>query len=255
MVYYTMGKVETRHPVYVQYGYIEARMKIPYRKGLCSSFWTFRRDNGWLFTNAAEIDIVEVFGGKYPGPNTVTTCIHRGYVTCTPPINDGDKVMPHTLSSAYSNWHTYAIEWNKDRIIWYINGKPVRLYNNHGIIDPVMLIFSILIEEKFLPPTTGSWTEYMYVDYVKVYSLKCDKNTVVNEISNFNTYNYAVKKSIAMSNATTIPAGSNIALRATDFIELKPGFEVQTGRELYLDVTPCEVKPEIVVPKPPVEAR
>jgi len=34
--------------------------------------------------------------------------------------------------------------------------------------------------------------------------------------------------------------GNNITLRATDFIELKPGFEVQTGRELYLDVTPCD---------------
>lgn len=43
-----------------------------------------------------------------------------------------------------------------------------------------------------------------------------------------------------MSNATNIPANSNISLRATDFIELKAGFEVQTGRELYLDVAPCE---------------
>jgi hypothetical protein len=49
----------------------------------------------------------------------------------------------------------------------------------------------------------------------------------------------AVQKSITLSGATTIPAGSNISLRATDFIELKAGFEVPTGRELYLDVTPC----------------
>lgn len=48
-------------------------------------------------------------------------------------------------------------------------------------------------------------------------------------------------KSISLSNATTLPANSNIFLRATDLIELKPGFEVLTGRELYLGVAPCDV--------------
>jgi len=49
-----------------------------------------------------------------------------------------------------------------------------------------------------------------------------------------------------MSNATAIPANNNITLRAADFIELKPGFEVQTGRELYLDVTPCEAANNVI---------
>ena len=62
----------------------------------------------------------------------------------------------------------------------------------------------------------------------------------MNEIPNFGTYHYAVKKSISLTNATTIPAGSNITLRANDFIELKPGFEVGIGRSLYLDVSPCD---------------
>jgi hypothetical protein len=82
----------------------------------------------------------------------------------------------------------------------------------------------------------------MYVNYVKVYDLKCDKNTVVNEIYNFNTYNYAVKKSITMSGATTIPTNSNISLRANDFIKLEAGFYAPAGTTLYLDVSPCEEK-------------
>jgi len=52
--------------------------------------------------------------------------------------------------------------------------------------------------------------------------------------------NYAVKKSISLSSTTTIPQNNKICLRATDFIELKNGFEVPLGAELYLDVTPCE---------------
>ena len=89
----------------------------------------------------------------------------------------------------------------------------------------------------------------MYVDYVKVYQLTCDKNTVVNEISNFNTYHYGVKKSITLSGATTIPLGSTIYLRANDFIQLNPGFEVQTGRMLYLDASPCENTNTVYIPQ------
>ncbi len=93
--------------------------------------------------------------------------------------------------------------------------------------------------QRFHPPTDEPFTAEMLVDYVKVYSLKCDGQIVV-EIQSFSSYNNLVKKSITMSNLTTIPANSNISLRATDFIELKLGFEVPTGRELYLDVSPCE---------------
>ena len=118
--------------------------------------------------------------------------------------------------------------------------NTIRTLTNHNIIDPIRIILSNGIDSLHLPPTSPSFTEYMYVDYIKVHQLKCDKYTVVNEISNFNTYNYAVKKSITLSGATTIPAGSNISLRATNFIELKNGFEVPLGAELYLDINPCD---------------
>jgi len=240
---YTNGKIETISPSCydTQYGYLEAKMSIPYRKGLCCSFWTYVKHNAG--SNSAEIDIVETFGGRYPSNKIATTNVHTCYPSQEPNCKEPAYLIKHEfVNSTYVDWHTYAIEWNKNRIIFYIDGKAVRTFSNHGVVDPVRLIFSILLEPNYLPPTSGSWSEQMLVDYVRVYTLKCD-NIAVNEISNFNTYNYAVKKSITMSNATTIPANSNITLRATDFIELKPGFSIDTGRELYLDVTPCTETP------------
>jgi beta-glucanase (GH16 family) len=250
---YTSGWVESETAYNTQFGYIEARINFPFKRigskswGFWPAFWTFVGiKNG---TNAAEIDICEIFSGRHKEPNTILTCIHRGYPTSTPPINDANKGVSHVFSNfSYTDWHTYAIEWNVDRIIWYVDGEAIRSFSGHEIVDPVRIILNLALqkESKYYPPTSPSFQEFMYVDYVNVYSLKCDKNTVINEISNFNTYNYAVKKSITMSNATTIPAGSNITLRATDFIELETGFEIQTGRELYLDVTPCVVQPNNV---------
>jgi len=244
---YTSGIVATLDNV--QFGYIESRIKAPFKKGwnLCSAFWTFIGWNVPPPKNAAEIDIFEMFGERYKEPNTINTCIHRYYnctnlnnPLCDPKLAKLDRGLgiSHEFSNFdYTDWHIYAIEWNADRIIWYVDGKVIRTMSDHKIINPVMIILSNAMDKKPSP----SFSEKMLVDYVKVYKLKCDKEeTPVNEISNFNTYNYTVKKSITMSNATTIPANSNITLRATDFIELKPGFEVQTGRELYLDVTPCD---------------
>jgi len=246
---YRSGCIHLENPYNTQFGYIEARIKFPFRKdgskswGFWPAFWTYLGGNlPAPETNHAEIDICEIFSGRHSEPNTILTCIHRGYPTSTPPINDANKGISHVFSNfSYTDWHTYAVEWNADRIIWYVDGKAIRSYNSHEIVDPVRLILNLAIqpEKKYYPPTEYPWLATMEVDYVKVHQLKCDKNTVVNEISNFNIFNYAVKKSISLSNATTIPSGSNISLRATDFIELKAGFEVQTGRELYLDVTPC----------------
>jgi hypothetical protein len=83
----------------------------------------------------------------------------------------------------------------------------------------------------------------MYVDYVKVYSLKYDCNTpvIINSFTDFINYDYKVKKSITLSGNITMPSNSNICLRATDYIELLPGFEVTLGAELYLDNTPCNI--------------
>jgi len=251
---YRSGWIETKYPYFPHFGFIEARIKLPYVKnwGFWPAFWTMVGYYEPNTHNPAEIDIFEVSGARHP-VTTFTTNVHTCYEKPEFPGCVFSKYHgEHTFSNyKYSDWHTYAIEWNKDRIIWYMDGKAFRTTNNHDVIDPVRLLFNVGIDKKHLPPTSPPWTDYMYVDYVRVYSLKCEENPdkkVVNEIANFNTYNYAVKKSITMSNATTIPANSNITLRATDFIELKPGFSIDTGRELYLDVTSCPGTPIL---KPP----
>ena len=248
---YRSGWIQTtKQADNIQFGYIEARIKLPFRRennkswGFFPAFWTFIGDvDGPLpvpQTNKAEIDIFEMFGGEYKEPNTVNTCIHRWDGSSD---DHSYNSRSHVLQNFdYRDWHTYALEWNANRMIFYVDGKAIRTLCNHRIIDPVLIILNLAIQgqSKYYPPTSPAFKEYMYVDYVRTYQLKCDKTTVVNDILNFNNYTYAVKKSITLSNATTIPSGSNITLRANDFIQLNPGFEVQTGRELYLDCSPCE---------------
>jgi len=229
---FTSGWVETKSTFNTKYGYIEARIKLPYRAGFFHhAFWTWQGVGAQF--NQAEIDIFEM--GWQPNSNVITTNIHTCY---NGPNCNENYFQEHIFSGfSYSDWHTYSIEWNADRIIWYIDNIPFRTTINHGIIDPVRIILGMGINKA---PSSPPFTEYMYVDFIKVFQLVCEqKDTVVTQIPNFNTYNYAVKKSISLSGTTTIPVNSNICLRATDFIELLPGFSMDTGRELYLDITPC----------------
>jgi hypothetical protein len=81
----------------------------------------------------------------------------------------------------------------------------------------------------------------MYVDQCNHYKLRYDCIPVV-EIPNYNTYYYAVKKSITLSGLSSLKSGEDVSLRASSFIELKDGFEVPLGAELYLDINPCEAE-------------
>jgi len=237
---YRSGWVETKDAYATKYGYIEARIKFPYKAGTqwgyFPAFWTWRA-NITNYHNMAEIDICEIFGGKYKD-NTISTGVYRHYAS---PVDNWGGLL-YFSNFSYADWHTYAIEWDKSRITWYLDGKAINSVMKHAIVDPVRIILNLAVEKekKYHPPASPYFQAEMLVDYVKVHSLKCDKNTIVKDIPNFNTYDYTVKKYITMSDATTIPANSNISLRATDYIALKAGFYAPVGTNLYLDVSACD---------------
>ena len=233
----TSGWVESKEAFTKQYGFIEARMKIPHRRGFWPAFWTYRKEGG---ITAGEIDIFEIYGCKKK--NHLETNVH----SCYDNDNNHDTAVLnlkcHDLKNFdYTEWHTYAIEWNRNRIIWYVDRQPIRIMRNHGIIDTVHLILNLATQQKSgcrvrqYPPLV----DYMNVDYVRTYSLRCDDETVVWDIPNFSTYDYKVKKSITLSGDTSIPEAGEVSLRATQYIELRPGFEVPEEGTLFLDVCPC----------------
>jgi hypothetical protein len=80
-------------------------------------------------------------------------------------------------------------------------------------------------------------------DYVRVYRLKKDCNTVVTQIPNFNIYNYALKKSIKLTSNTIIPSSKKINLWAKDFIELGGGntnFDIPvSNQEIAFGIGEC----------------
>lgn len=83
----------------------------------------------------------------------------------------------------------------------------------------------------------------MLVDYVKVYDLKNDCNTLINACNfNFATYNNMVKKEIIIGGSScvnSIPSNTNQFLRASERVLINGDFTVPIGSELFIDVNPC----------------
>lgn len=236
---YNAGWVETTQLFNVQYGYIEAKIKLPYFDGLWPAFWTWTGNPSYQ-----EIDIFEMVPGNEEGCNRnenekfihtnnhLTSNIHY---TGNDPACDPKGIV--SKIDDYTQWHTYGIEWSPTRIIWYVDNSPVRYYHNNGINAPTSLILNLAINPKV--NVNGIFPTDMIIDWVKVYQLNEDCNDYINESNyDFTTYNNLEKNFILIGQDggnNSLSVGQDIKLRASQFIEIKGDFYVPLGASMYVD--------------------
>jgi len=171
---YTSASLTTKGIQSFQYGRIEMRAKLPRGKGVWPAFWMLgaNRDQiGYPF--CGEIDIMEYTGKE---ANKIHSTIHY-------PRNDGtEKVISSgtTLKKRkpFSDFHLYAIEWNKKKIDFYFDRKKYYRFDfteleNQKInpfTNPFYLILNLAlggsfggtIDDKNLP-------QQFLIDYIRVY--------------------------------------------------------------------------------------
>ena len=94
-----------------QYGYFEARVKIPSGQGLWPAFWTGNSDGSW----PPEIDVMEILGNA---PDTWYGTVH--YSTAQQQNNgDGTSWVGPDFSQ---DWHSFGVDWEPGVLVWYIDG-------------------------------------------------------------------------------------------------------------------------------------
>lgn len=164
-----------------QYGYFEARIKLPKGKGTWPAFWMMPVGNDWS-TNpwpmCGEIDIMEEVGVV---PNEVSSSIHTQDYNHT---KNTQKTHAMTIANAEGEFHVYALEWTEDKITTYVDGKvqlavtKAGLGSGHNQWPFHYAFYPILnlawggdwggmngVDENALPVT-------MEVDYVRVFRKK-----------------------------------------------------------------------------------
>jgi beta-glucanase (GH16 family) len=164
--HYTSARMRTKNKGDWRYGRFEARMKLPYGKGMWPAFWMLPTDwvyGGW--PQSGEIDIMELVGDV---PNKVYGTIHWGDPDHRQ--SGGSYVLPSGTFAG--DFHTFIVEWDSVGFRWYVDGLQYFSTSRGWPFDQRFHILLNLAVGGNWPGNPDEFTYFpqlMYVDYVRVY--------------------------------------------------------------------------------------
>ena len=168
---YTSARLTTAGKRAVQYGKVEARMKLPRGQGMWPAFWLLGANVatvGW--PQSGEIYVME-YRGQEPG--TVIGSLHG------PGYSGGSaKTRRYTpAASRFDNsFHVFTIEWTSERIDWFVDGTRYygvgRSVPGPWVFDhPFSILLNLAVGGNFVgaPNEFTPFPGEMVVDWVRVY--------------------------------------------------------------------------------------
>ncbi|WP_296701936.1 glycoside hydrolase family 16 protein [Algoriphagus sp.] len=174
---YTSARLVTKGKAFWKYGYIEVKAKLPTGRGTWPAIWMLAEENkfgGWPANG--EIDIMEHVGFD---PGKVHGTVHTEAFNHKIGTQKGGFRMVPEFNTEF---HVYSIEWNKEKIDFYIDNKLYFTfekssdnYKEWPFDEPFHLILNIAVGggwggQQGVDPTI--WPQKMEIDYVRVYNKK-----------------------------------------------------------------------------------
>jgi beta-glucanase (GH16 family) len=164
---YTSASLTTDRKHSWTYGKIEARIKLPEGQGLWPAFWLLGQNihtDRW--PKCGEVDIMEHINLEPKNYGTM----HWD--------NNGHVGSGGTTPCDVTKFHTYSIEWDKDAIVWFLDGNKYwegSIKDNVNSTDefhkPFYIILNLAIGGNWPknPDNTTAFPDTVFVDYVRVY--------------------------------------------------------------------------------------
>lgn len=184
---WTSARLRTKNAQDWTYGKIEARIKAPSASGTWPAFWMLtseqqRDSHGW--PQGGEIDILETVNASEDILGTLHYGAYWPYNGNTGWPNPDNLIAPEA-GRTKTDFHTYAVEWYEDNMVWSIDGvpkitssrskldgpSPVRSNWNSFYNRPFHIILNLAMGGSLAGNPNGSEAgeQLMQVDYVAVY--------------------------------------------------------------------------------------
>lgn len=142
-----------------EYGYFEARMKVPPGRGLWPAFWIIPDDQRW----PPEIDVVEVVNN---GRDTTRRSFHNINFGKNP-VRENKIALDkwgayHPPFDYKDGFHTFSVEWTPDTIRHFVDGKLLAVrhaewrHDDGSDAGPANIIVNLAVGGKWPGPPDAS---------------------------------------------------------------------------------------------------
>lgn len=169
---YTSARILTKDKYSQRYGRIEARMKMPWGRGLWPAFWMLGEnidEVGWPQTG--EIDIMEYRGQD---PTIVHGSVHG------PGYSAGEAVTKtYNLENDRfdTDFHVFGIEWGENYINYYVDDflynriTPEDVTGEWVFNEPFYMLINMAVGGTFVgsPSPQTVFPQTLEVDYIRIY--------------------------------------------------------------------------------------
>ena len=159
---FTSGIIHTKGLFEQKYGFYEIRAKVPYGKGFWPAFWLLPNQDNWV----PEIDVSEILSDK-PSINYMTYHYYNStgaYV----------QTQSQNTGTDYSvGWHTFAIDWEANAMVWYVDGIEQKRVTDTSIIPnmPLYVIANLAVGGNWpgSPDASTVFPSTFNIDYIRVW--------------------------------------------------------------------------------------
>ncbi|MFA6469689.1 MAG: family 16 glycosylhydrolase [Bacteroidota bacterium] len=210
-----------------QYGKIEARIKMPYGKGIWPAFWMLGSNlNSVGWPKCGEIDIMEMIGGTPTasgGDNKTFGTLHWD--------DSGHKYSGYNYTIASGKladaFHNFFIVWDAKKVIWGIDNVQFGVLNTQSAAmnafrAPFFIIINLAVGGNWpgSPDATTVFPQTLEFDYIRVYqdvvAGVSDQSTFSNDYQLLQNYPNPFNPSTSIS--YYLPKKSNISLKITNLL-------------------------------------
>jgi beta-glucanase (GH16 family) len=127
------GMVTTYHSFDFTYGYVRVTAQVPKGDGLWSALWLLPQSE----SSRPEIDIAEVQGND---PAQLSVVLHGV---------SSRRFRTFNTYDLSRGWHTFAVDWERSSIDWYVDGAKVFSYTGPGVPHEPMYFLADLAVGNF----------------------------------------------------------------------------------------------------------
>jgi beta-glucanase (GH16 family) len=157
---YTSGCITTELTHAQTYGYFEMAAKLPLGKGFWPAFWLLPKGPHW----PPEIDIFECSGAR-------RMSVRPGFSWPTASGRDGYGEWVDGLIDIADGFHVYALEWTRERLVFFVDGTEILSRPNPGIHEDMYILVNLALgsADPFWIPDPDATTPFpglLQIDYI-----------------------------------------------------------------------------------------